>query len=280
MKMQVSDSDFGEELSDLIVRLDSFPKLTAPRNVGSSLNTRPSAKNREVSTAAASKPASTGQRKGSGDEHCPDSIRRLCSPALSRKPIAAPIATTPNAHSSPRETERRTSAQLLVARDGTVYELEVVTAEVVRQPGWKQAGDYVDTWSKVFRPNSPFRLISSEQQFQRLRLRLSTLPRKDVRCAINAWLASTLATHVSNPQTAYRIKLITKVPNEWDLLRVRLRPLPSEPTTVQSTHNPCFTRCQETEIRGSQSYRLAKKRLQELWVPTPPLPSDLIQTRS
>ncbi|MFM0367062.1 hypothetical protein [Paraburkholderia sediminicola] len=280
MKMQVSDSNFGNELSDLIAKLDSFPKLTAPCSAGASLNTQPPAKNDAVLSVAATKSATTGERKGRGGERCPGSIRRLCSPTLSRKAIATPTAPTPNTCSQPHATDRRTSAQLLVARDGTIYGLDVVTDEVAREPGWKQAGDYVDTWSKVFRPDSPFLLVSSEQQFQRLRLRLSTLPRKDVRNAINAWLISMLATHVSNPKTAYRIKLITKLPNEWDQIRVRLRPLRSESTSRQSADAARFSRSQEAEIRGGQSYRLAQKRLQELWVPTPPSRSNFIQTRS
>lgn len=279
MKMQVSESTFGNELSDLIVRLDSFPKLTAPCRDNASPNVGQPAKTRPILTLTASKQARADKCKDRQPERCPDSIRRLCSPDL-RKPIAATVAPKPSIRSSPEEIDRRGAAQLLVARDEIVYELHVVSVEVARQHGWRQESDLVKTWSEVFRPASKFRLVSSQQQFQWLRLRLSSMRRKDVGCAINAWLVSSLAEQKIGRQTALQIKLITKIPDDWEQLRVRLRPSRIEATSERYRNSTRFTRCQEAEIRGTESYREARKRLQQLWFPMPPSCSDLIQARS
>lgn len=261
MKMQVSESDFGNELSDLIVRLDSFPNLTASRSGNISSNVP--------------QPANTGR-----PERCPDSIRRLCSPTLLRKPVTAPVEPKPSIRSSHEDTERQEAAQLLVVRDGTVFELDVVSVEVARQPRWRLDGDAVKTWSEVFRTGSKFRLVSSQQQFNRLRLRLSSMRRKDVQCAIHAWLVSSLAAQKISRQTALQIKLLTKIPDDWEQLRVRLRPSRVAATSDRPPNSMRFTRCQEVEIRGTESYREAQKRLQQLWFPMRPSCSDLTQTRS
>lgn len=279
MKMQVSESNFGEELSDLIVRLDSFPKLTAPYTGNTSSNASQPAKTRRVLTLAASKQASVSQSKGHQPEHCPDSIRRLCSPTLLRKPVAAPVAQKTSIRSSHEDIERQRAAQLLVAHDGTVFELDVVSVELASQPEWKLDSDLVKTWSEVFSSARKFRLISSQQQFQRLRLRLSSMRRKDVVCAINAWLVSSLAALKISRQTALQIKLLTEIPSDWEQLRVRLRPSRIDSTSEQPSNSTRFTHCQEAEIRGTASYREAQERLQQLWFPMP-LSSDLIQTRS
>ncbi|MGF6977611.1 hypothetical protein QFZ94_006061 [Paraburkholderia sp. JPY465] len=279
MKMQVSESNFGNELSDLIVRLNSFPKLTAPCSGNTSSNVPQPAKTRRILTLAASKQASAAKSNDRRPEHCPDSIRRLCSPTLLRKPVAAPLAPKTSIRSSHEDTERQ-AAKLQVAKDGTVFELDVVSVEVARQPGWRLNGDLVKTWSEVFRTGSKFRLVSSQQQFQWLRLRLSSMRRKDVECAINAWLVSSLAAQKISRQTALQIKLLTKIPDDWEQLRVRLRPSRIEATSDRSPNSTRFTRCQEAEIRGTESYRQAQKRLQQLWFPMPPTCSDLTQTRS
>lgn len=280
MKMQISESNFGNELSDLIARLDSFPKLTAPCSGNTSSNVPQPAKTRRTLTLAASKQASAAKSKDRRPEHCPDSIRRLCSLTLLRRPVAAPVAPKTSIRSSHDDTKRREAAQLLVALDGTVFELDVVSVEVARQPGWRLEGDLVKTWSEVFRTGSKFRLVSSQQQFQRLRLRLSSMRRKDVEFAINACLVSSLAAQMISRQTALQIKLITKIPADWEQSRVRLRPSRFEATSDRSPNSTRFTRCQEAEIRGTESYRAAQKRLQQLWFPMPPSCSDLIQNRS
>ncbi|MBC8745334.1 MULTISPECIES: hypothetical protein [Paraburkholderia] len=280
MKMQVSESNFGSELSDLIVRLDNFPKLTAPCSGNTSSNASQPAKTRRVLTLTASKQASVAQSKDRRPEHCPDSIRRLCSPTLPGKPFAAPAAQKTSIRSPHEDTERQGAAQLLVAQDGTVFELDVVSVEVARQSGWRLDGDLVKTWSEVFSTVSKFRLVSSQQQFQRLRHRLSSMRRKDVECAINAWLVSSLAAQKISRKTALQIKLITKILDDWEQLRVRLRPSQIEATSDRSPNSTRFKRCQEAEIRGTESYREAQKRLQQLWFPMPPSCSDLIQARS
>jgi hypothetical protein len=104
--------------------------------------------------------------------------------------------------------------------------------------------------------------------------------RKDVAHAIRAWLVSSLAEQKISRHLALQIKLTTEIPNDWEKLRVRLRPSRIDATSEQSPNSTRFTRCQEAEIRSTASYREAQKRLQQLWFPMPPSCSDLIQTRS
>ena len=261
MKNDVNESSFDNELSDLIARLDSFHNL--------------------IALGSGDIPSDAPQLANAGrPERCPQSILRLCSATPLRKPITASIQPKPNIRSLHGDTGRQGAAQLLVVRDGTVFELDVVNVEVARQPRWRLDDDVIKTWSEVFRTDSKFRLVSSQQQFHRLRLRLSSMRRKEVQCAINAWLVSSLAAQRISRQTALQIKLLTKIPGDWEQLRVRLRPSRIGATSDRPPNSMRFTRCQEAEIRSTESYREAQKRLQQVWFPKPPSCSDLSQTRS
>ncbi|MBB5442050.1 MULTISPECIES: hypothetical protein [unclassified Paraburkholderia] len=273
MKMQVSEPNFESELSALIAGLDSFPKCTAPRSNKTSHVPQAASAERTRVEEAAERVDADGSI-GHWPEHCPDSIRRLCSPAL-RKPRARSVATT-RFGSAPEDSHRKAPAQLSVVRDGTVYELNVVSVDVTNQPGWKQDGDLVATWASVFKPGSKFRLVSSQQQFQQIRRLLSSMQCGEVKGAINAWLTSSLATLKISRHTAMQIKLVTEVPGDWQQLRVHLRPSRVEVTSDQLSHSERFTRSQEAEIRNTQSYRDAQRKLQQLWFPTPSSFNELV----
>ena len=277
MNMQVSESGFDNELSDFIVALDSFPKLTAPGSSTSANMPWPAQTRRTLTLAMCKQARSTGSNERKPDD-CPDSIARLCNPTLPRKAVSAPSSPMTNSGSSHVNSERQeAAAQLLVALDDTVFELNIVSAELARQPGWRLDGDLVRTWSEVFRIGSKFRLTSSLQHFQQLVLRLSSMHRKDVRSAINACDTSSLFAKGLSPQMVLKLKLLSpKISSDWEQLRVRLRPSPSE----RSPNSMRFTRCQEAEIRGTESYRQAQQKLQQLWFPMPSSCNDLVQTRS
>ncbi|QNB12627.1 hypothetical protein G5S35_14290 [Paraburkholderia tropica] len=272
MKMQVSTSSFERDLSALIAGLDSFPKGTAP--LCDETSHEPQADTAERSRIEKASESVPDDSIGAWPEHCPHSIRRLCSPGLN-KPHTRSIATS-RFVSATKDSTRRAQAQLLVVRDETVYELNIVGVDVVNQPDWKQDGDLVATWDKVFKPNSKFRLVSSQQQFQRIRRLLSSMPRREVKEAINAWFVWSLATLKISRHTAMQIKLVTAIPGDWQQLRVHLRPYQAEATTDRSPHDERFTRNQEAEIRNTQSYRDARNKLQQLWFPTPPSFSELV----
>ncbi|MGF6243501.1 hypothetical protein P3T42_005265 [Paraburkholderia sp. GAS38] len=281
MNMQVSESGFDNELSDFIVALDSFPKLPAPSS-STSVNVPRPAQTRRTLTLAMCKQARSTEINGRQPDHCPDSIARLCNPTLPGKAVAAPSSSTTNNRSSHVNSERQeTAAQLLVALDDTVFELNIVSAELARQQGWRLDGDLVKTWSDVFCTGSKFRLVSSLQHFQQLCLRLSSMHRKDVRSAINACDAASLLAKGYSLQTIFKIKLLSPMASgDWEQLCVRLRPSRINAPSQQSLNSMSFTRCQEAEIRSTESYRLARQNLQQLWFPMPSSCKDLVQTRS
>jgi len=185
MNAQAPSTDFGTELANLIHSIgtfDSFARNTqfGPDAVGQKPGTR-----RGMLCAAKSAAFDSAPGDVEKAEQCPGSIHRLCRPTSPVSPASPSTRRSSIAPIRKKAMREEPAPRVLVSDGSELYEVTVLTPEIVRSFEWKLVGDRTGTWEVLFGPKSRYIEVSSGQQLGKLRAYLSSLPKAKMRAAID-----------------------------------------------------------------------------------------------
>lgn len=162
---------------------------------------------------------------------CPRSIKRLCkSAAAAKSDVSACISALFT--SPPQRVPRQTYVPeklLLVRRwdEEQVYEVSIITTESLLAPDWSEPGDAVFSWSSIFRPASPFCLVSTNRTLRNWAFSLRSRSSDEIRSSIDGWLAAELAKKIKpwDEERANAVRSLIELRYRWTDVFVRLRPV-------------------------------------------------------
>ena len=228
--------DFSDDCDSLLAGLAHFrDEATVARSTLHLPPGRPAHKSGMPSTPqSASHPHSQVLVTVKGRQgECPRSIKRLCKTAAEAKSdvsasISGLFASPPQR--APRETYVPNKPLLVRRRDEEqVYEVTVITTESLLAPDWSEPGDAVFSWSSIFRPNSPFCLVSTNRTLKNWAFSLRSRSPQEVRSSIDGWLAAELARKIKpwDEERANAITSLIELRYRWTDVFVRLRPATS-----------------------------------------------------
>ncbi|MFM0390390.1 hypothetical protein [Paraburkholderia phytofirmans] len=228
--------DFSDDCDRLLAGLEHFrDEATVVRRT---LHLPPARSARKSGMPSNSQSASHSQSqvlvtvKGQPGE-CPRSIRRLCKSAAAAKSDIS-LRTSTLFTSPPQRVPRQTyvpEKPLLVRRwdKEQVYEVSIITTDSLLAPDWSQPGDAVLSWSSIFRPNSPFCLVSTNRTFKNWAFSLRARSPDEIRSSIDGWLAAELAKKIKpwDEARANAVRSLIELRYQWTDVFVRLRPVTS-----------------------------------------------------
>lgn len=164
---------------------------------------------------------------------CPRSIKRLCkSAAEAKSDVSACISALFT--SPPQRVPRQTyvlEKPLLVRRwdEEQVYEVSIITTESLLALDSSEPGDAVFSWSSIFRPASPFCLVSTNRTLRSWAFSLRSRSPDEIRSSIDGWLAAELAKKIKpwDEERANAVRSLIELRYRWTDVFVRLRPVTS-----------------------------------------------------
>ncbi|MET3232600.1 UNVERIFIED_ORG: hypothetical protein ABIC54_004805 [Burkholderia sp. 1263] len=228
MNAQAASTDFSAELSSFIRRINTFDSFARSSQFGRDTNGLRPVRHRGMLPATVTAAVTSAQDGVANAVPCPESIRRLCTPTSRPRPlIVAHETRSPVAPTRENETSTKTAPYLLVTDGKGVYEVTVLTPEIVRCSEWKLDGDRIGTWSALFGPKSKYFEAPRGQELDRLRSYLSSLPTRKMQAAIltapKAYTA--LSVPKLKPITIHALFLNNRFENVWTNVHLRLRPV-------------------------------------------------------
>lgn len=226
MNAQDASTDFGADLSSFIRRIDTFASFARRAQFEPDATGRHPVKRRGMLPAAAA--AGAAQDGMDNAVPCPESIQRLCTPTSRPIPrIRTPkrISPIPQARESEVSSER--TSRVLVTDGEGLYEVTVLTPEIVRCSEWELDGDRIGTWAALFGPKGRYFEASPGQQLDRLRSYLSSLPKRKTQAAIIAVQKASAARSLPKvePIAIHVLVLCGRLENVWTNVHLRLRPV-------------------------------------------------------
>ncbi|MDR6202138.1 hypothetical protein QF025_000858 [Paraburkholderia graminis] len=162
---------------------------------------------------------------------CPRSIKRLCvSAAEAKSEVSARISTPFLSPPRPAPRQQYVPEKPLLIRHwngGQIYEVSVITTESLLVRDWTEPGDAVFSWSSIFRPASPFHLVSTNRTFKNWKFSLRSRNTGEIRSSIDGWLAAELARNIKpwDEERANAVRSLIELRYEWTDAFVRLRPV-------------------------------------------------------
>jgi hypothetical protein len=235
MNTQAPSTDFGTELANFIHSIGTFDSFARNTQFGPDAVGQKPGKRRGMLRAAKSATVDSVQVDVGNDMQCPGSIRRLCGPASPVSPASATTRRSSIARVRKKATHEEPAPRVLVSDGSELYDVTVLTPEIVRSCEWKLVGDRTGTWAVFFGPKSRYIGVSSGQQIDKLRAYLSSLPKTKMRAAIDTAQKASMACGPRRLKgvTIHALFMNSQLQSIWTNVHLRLRPIP-RPTVTQT----------------------------------------------
>ncbi|WP_454826661.1 hypothetical protein [Paraburkholderia xenovorans] len=248
MNTHCVNTSFANELSDLMAGIASFNEVArATRDAFTSRSSSPE-KFRGMPDAAYARARVKSLKQRKTSDSCPQSISRLCLLGAERQAEMSVNESSAESPSATAPLQTQMPAPIVVSRRNQLYEVTILTPEILREGCWRQPSDISLSWSSFRALTRVFCPVSGEQEIENLEQYLAALPTRTIVACNNAYLDDLLRAPIKHGRTKEVIKLrqAMRSASVWTEMRVTLRPV-SHGQRQERTPMRHLNRCRPTD---------------------------------